>query len=316
MARARASLYRRYGEAAESIRFGGEKIDRLSVLGRLATEEDALARRALFESLAPVWRVVDGDGGDASPYRRLLRASAARWAEHGSPIEANAVALGIAEGSLEGMLHEILAAWRTVVGPGRIEPWDYWFAAGAAARRLGRLVPADRLQVVNDDYLAALGADPRDLGLTYDIRPRPGRPPVPVAFTLGMGAWAADQPPAGPWTPRPPWVFATYAEGGTGNMLELLHESGHALHMAAIRTRPAFLDFPEASAAYLEGTADVLGWDVDEPVWQRRWLGEARSHERRSSAGTARSCSISVGRSSRSNCTVTPSAARTTSGPR
>ncbi len=245
------------------------------MLGRLATEEDAQARRALFESLAPVWRVVDGDGGDASPYRRLLRASAARWAEHGSPIEANAVALGIAHGSLEGMLHEILAAWRTVVGPGRIEPWDYWFVAGAAARRLGPLVPADRLQVVNDEYLAAIGADPRELGLTYDIRPRPGRPPVPVAFTLGMGAWAADQPPIGPWTPRPPWVFATYAEGGTGNLLELLHESGHALHMAAIRTRPAFLDFPEASAAYLEGTADVLGWDVDEPAWQRRWLGEA-----------------------------------------
>ena len=136
-------------------------------------------------------------------------------------------------------------------------------------------MPADRLQVVNDDYLAAIGADPRELGITYDILPRPGRPPVPVAFTLGMGAWAADQPPAGPWTPRPPWVFATYAEGGLGNLLELLHESGHALHMAAIRTRPAFLDFPEASAAFLEGTADVLGWDVDEPAWQRRWLGEA-----------------------------------------
>jgi hypothetical protein len=273
--RARAALYRRYGEAAESILSRGEKIDRLTVLGRLATEEDAHARRTLFESLTPVWRVVDGDGGDASPYRRLLRASAARWAEHGSPIEANAVALGIPQGSLEGMLHEILAAWRTVIGPGRAEPWDYWFAAGAAARRLGPLVPADRLQVVNDDYLAAIGADPGELGITYDIRPRPGRPPVPVAFTLGMGAWAADQPAIGPWTPRPPWVFATYAEGGTGNLLELLHESGHALHMAAIRTRPAFLDFPEASAAYLEGTADVLGWDVDEPVWQDRWLGQA-----------------------------------------
>ena len=90
-----------------------------------------------------------------------------------------------------------------------------------------------------------------------------------------MGAREADQPPDGPWTPRPPWVFATYAEGGIGNLLELLHESGHAIHMAAIRTRPAYLDFPEASAAYLEGTADVLGWDVDELAWQQRWLGDA-----------------------------------------
>src|SRR6185312_15506657 len=85
-------------------------IDRLTVLGRLATEPDAQARRTLFESLAPVWRVVDGDGRDASPYRRLLRASAARWAEHGSPIEANAVALGLPAAALEGMLHEVLGA--------------------------------------------------------------------------------------------------------------------------------------------------------------------------------------------------------------
>lgn len=275
VARARAALYRRYGEAAETLRFGGETIDRPTALNRLAIEREAAARRALFESLAPVWRVVDGDGGDASPYRRLLRASAERWAEHGSPIEANAAALGLPTRSLEGMLHKILAAWRGVIGPGRIEPWDYRYVTGAAARRLDRLIPADRLLSVNDGYLAALGADPRVLGISYDVLPRSGRPPVPVAFTLGMGAWAADQPPGGPWTPRPPWVFATYAEGGVGNLLELLHESGHAIHMAAVRTRPAFLDFPEASAAYLEGTADVLGWDVDEPAWQRRWLGVA-----------------------------------------
>jgi hypothetical protein len=275
VARARTALYRRYGQAAESLRYAGKTIDRPTVLGRLATEDDPAARRTLFEALAPVWRVVDGDGDDGSPYRRLIRASAARWAEHGSPIEANAFALGLPAGALEGMLHEILAAWRSVVGPGRIEPWEHWYVVGAAARRLGHLVPANRLQALNDAYLASLGAHPRDLGISYDILPRTGRPPIPVAFTLGMGAWAADQPPAAPWTPRPPWVFATYAEGSLGNLLELLHESGHALHMAAIRTRPAYLDFPEASAAYLEGTADVLGWDVDEPAWQGRWLGEA-----------------------------------------
>ena len=62
----------------------------------------ASARRTLFEALAPVWRVVDGDGDEGSPYRRLLRASAARWAEHGSPIEANAVALGLPAGFARG----------------------------------------------------------------------------------------------------------------------------------------------------------------------------------------------------------------------
>ena len=275
IARARVRLYRRFGEASDSIRVGAETIDRLTAMGRLATEPDPKARRVIFEAMAPIWGAVDGDGGDGSPYRRLLRSSAAHWTAHGSPIEANAVALGMPPGSIEGTLQDLLAAWRGVMGPGRHEPWDYRFAVGAAERRLAPRIPQARLLEVNDAYLATLGADPRALGIEYDVLPRPGRPPIPVAFTLGMGAWAADQPVDGPWTPRPPWVLATYAEGGLGNLLELLHESGHALHMAAIRSRPAFLDFPEASAAFLEGTADVLGWDVDEPAWQRRWLGEA-----------------------------------------
>jgi hypothetical protein len=29
------------------------------------------------------------------------------------------------------------------------------------------------------------------------------------------------------------------------------------------------------SSGFLEATADVLGWDVDEPAWQRHWLGAA-----------------------------------------
>ena len=274
VARARAALIRRYGEAASAIRVGAETLHRLTVLARLATEPDPAKRRALFEALAPVWRTVDGDGRDASPYRRLLRSSAERWRIAGSPIEANAASVGLSPEAFEPLLHDILAAWRTVLGPGRIEPWDYRYAVGAASRRLDRLVTADRLLGLNRDYLRSLGADPDALGIRYDVLPRPGRPPIPVAFTLGMGGRAADQRgPAGPWTPRPPWVFATYETGGLGNLVELLHESGHAIHASAIRTRPAFLESTEADTAYLEGVADVLGWDATEPAWQRRWLG-------------------------------------------
>jgi hypothetical protein len=227
--------------------------------------------------MGPLWRTVDGDGVDArtSPYRRLLRSSAARWAVAGSPIEANAVALGIPAGGIERVLRTILAAWRSVLGPALVEPWDYRYVIGGASRRLDRLVPAGRLLELNRAYLETLGADPETLGIRYDVHPRPGRPPVPVAFTIGMGAMAADQPEDGPWTPRPPWVFATYAEGGLGNMVELLHESGHAIQGAAIRTRPAFLEWSIEGSAFLEGTADVLGWDGDEPSWQRHWLGES-----------------------------------------
>lgn len=273
--RARAALYRRYGAVSAAVPFGGSSLDRATILGRLATEPDADRRRALFTALEPVWVTVDGDGGANSPYRRLLRASADRWATHGSTVEANAVALGMPEHAIETTLRAILGAWREVAGPVRIEPWDYWFEVGAAARRLDGRVPADRLLAINARYLAALGADPARLGIGYDIHPRPGRPPIPVAFTLGMGAGKPAADPAGAWIPRPPWVFATYAEGGLGNLLELLHESGHAIHMAAIRTRPAYLDFPESSAGFLEGTADVLGWDASEPAWQGHWLGAA-----------------------------------------
>ena len=275
VATARATLYRRFGEAASSIHLDGVTVDRPTLLNRLATEPDAAARRRSFEALAPVWRVVDGDDDRASPYRRLLRSSSARWAAYGSPIEANAVALGMPPGSIEGDLLEIVAAWRAVVGPERLEPWDYRYAMGASSRRLEGVIPAGRLLDLNQRYLASLGADVEGLGIRYDVLPRPGRPPIPVAFTIAMGAWAADQPAGGRWTPRPPWVFATYAEGGLGNLAELLHETGHAIHCAAVRTRPAYLDWPSDDLAFLEGTADVLGWDADEPAWQRRWLGKA-----------------------------------------
>ncbi len=265
--RLRVATLRRYGAAAAAIRVGPESLDRLTVLARLATEPDAGARRALFEAMAPVWRTVDGDGRDASPYRVLLRSSAARWHEHGSPIEANARSLGMPAGSIEGTLRAVLAAWRAVIGPTTTEPWDYRFAAGAAQRRLDPVVPVDRMLDVNQRYLTSLGADPARLGISYDVVPRPGRPPIPVAFTIAMGVRAGR--------PRPPWVFATYAVGGLGNLLELLHETGHAVHDAAIRTRPAFLDWTSDETAFLEGTADVLGWDATEPDWQRHWLGDA-----------------------------------------
>jgi len=137
-------------------------------------------------------------------------------------------------------------------------------------------VPADRLVPLNRAYLTAVGADPDTLGIRYDVLPRPGRPVIPVAFTLGMGL-DRDGAAATGWRVRSPWVFATYSAGGIGNLQELLHESGHALAAAGLRTRPAYSDYPMASAAFLEATADILGWDVTEPVWQRRWLGEAAS---------------------------------------
>lgn len=275
-ARRRVALYRRYGRTATaSIRFGDETLDRLTVLGRLGTEPDPDARRALFLAMEPMWRAVDADGGDQSPFQRLVGPAARRWATDGSPIEANARSVGLAPGTLEGILRELLVAWRDTAGQRRLEPWDYWYEVGAAPRLLDRHISQAQLLEINRAYLRSLGADPDELGIAYDILPRSDRPPVPVAFSIEMGGWAAEQPTPDRWIPRPPWVFATYATGGLANLLELLHESGHALHAAATRTRPAFLGLPVEDTAYAEGMADLLGWDATEPSWQRRWLGEA-----------------------------------------
>ncbi|HEX7472330.1 MAG TPA: hypothetical protein VF323_04555 [Candidatus Limnocylindrales bacterium] len=272
VANLRRAVFRRYGRAAAAVRVGGATFDRLTVLERLAKLDDPADRRRHFEALAPVWRSIDGDGGRDSPYRRLVRSTADRWARRGSPIEASAGAVGLAPGTLEPMLWSILDAWRAVTGGGWVEPWDRAHADGAAARRLDGFIPLERLQPLNDAHLAALGADRARLGIGYDIVPRPGRPVIPVAFTIDRGVEADDRDG---WRARAPWVFATYGSGGLGNLVELLHESGHAVQAAAVRARPAFAGYPMASAGFLEAVADVLGWDADEPAWQRHHLGVA-----------------------------------------
>lgn len=270
----RRALYRRYGRVTSAIPFGGEILDRLTVFTRLAREPDPMVRRQLFAALQPVWRAVDGDGERRSPYRQLLAASARRWRESGSPIEAGAAELGFDPGSVERLLRDVLGGWRRLMPADPVEPWDYHYLCGAAARRLDPLIPLARMREINDAYVTSLGADVARLGIGYDIVDRPGRPVHPVPFAMARGPVAT---PRGPWRARPPWVFATYREGGLGQLNELLHETGHAIHFAAVACRPAYFDFPMAMGPFVEGAADLLGFDVDEPAWQAHWLGDAVS---------------------------------------
>ncbi len=279
-----------YGAIAGALAVDGETTTRPRILGRLATEADARTRRRLFLALQPLWRVVDGDGLDRSPYRALVRQSATRWAEGSSPIVANARSLAVSPAAIEDWATAALEAWREAVtnpaaraGEPPIEPWDWWWTAGAADRALGSALPLERVFTVNRAYHAALGADLDALRVRLDTTPRPDRPAVPVAFTTFGGR--PHRREDGTWSPGEPTVLASYVDGGLGELTELVHETGHAIHIAGIRTRPAFADWP-ASDALTEALAEVVSLDVAEPAWQARWLPGAPAL----SAGTSLRC--------------------------
>ena len=268
-----------YGAVAGALAAGGRTLTRPQVLARLAKEDEPAARRRLFGALEPLWRTVDGDGGDRSPYRAFLRGSAARWAAGQSPIDANAAALGVTAADIEGWVTATLEGWRdAVTAPARargeplLEPWDWWWRAGEADRLLRGSLPLDRLFTVNAAVHRGLGADLERLAVRLDTTPRPLRPPLPVAFTT-FGA-RPHRRPDGSWSPGLPTVLASYTDGGLGELTELVHETGHAIHIAAIRTRPAFADWPD-SDALTEAIAELVSLDVAEPAFARRWLPEA-----------------------------------------
>jgi len=265
-----ARIYACYGYAAEHVRYRNATLDRLTVLGRLPGTASAAERERLFRALEPVFRTIAGDGGAESPYRHLVRLSAERWRAEGSPVAGRARRVGVEPERMEGWLVSILERWRDVTPDSLIEPWDYDYLAGHADRVLSPLVAARGLTTLNAGYYQALGADIDALGVHLDVEPRVGK--TPVAFTdFGRRARLEN----GRWVGGSEWIFATYrTSAGLGMLAELLHETGHAVHIAAIRTRPAFLDWPD-NDAFTEGLADFVSLEVYEPAWQQRWLGDS-----------------------------------------
>jgi hypothetical protein len=265
-----------YAAAATALPFDGAVLSRRQVLMRLASEPGPERRRDLFVALEPLWRAVDGDGGPGSPYRELIERSAERWRTGASPVAANARALGVAADDIEAWAVETLAAWRrAVVAPalaaGRlpIEPWDWWWIAGEAHRGLSPSIPPGVGLEITRAVYASLGADPDALGIRFDLAPHAGRAPVPVAFATFDGR--PHRRPDGSWSTGHPTILATCTEGGLDELTELVHETGHAIHIAGIRTRPAFADWPDSNAL-TEALAELVALDLVEPAWQRRWL--------------------------------------------
>jgi hypothetical protein len=265
----RKRLYACYGWAQSHVVVEGDTLDRLTVLGALGRTDDPARRRQLFLALDPVWRSMNTDNRPASPYRQLITMEAKERRGNQLLEVEQARASGVSPDSLESWLLRMLATWRAGNTDSLIEPWDWYYVTGRATRALSPRISRERLIAINAEVYRSLGADVRALRVQYDLAPREGK--TPVAYTT-FGA--RSRLINGSWRPGEPWVFATYRTGGLDNLNELLHETGHAVHIAAIRTRPAFSDWPD-SDPFTEAVADFIALDVYEPVWQQHWLGDS-----------------------------------------
>src|SRR5207253_483515 len=105
----------------------------------------------------PRRRAPDGRGGDALVRLRTECFSAQRWQQRGSPVVTSANALGVRADDVERWLVRALERWRDASGGAAarsIEPWDWWYEAGAASRRLSSRIPLDRLASLNEEVYA------------------------------------------------------------------------------------------------------------------------------------------------------------------
>lgn len=264
------SVLAAYGSAAGRIVVDGDTLNRLGILGLLGRTDDPARRQRLFRALEPVWRSVNEDNRTTSSYRRMLALRRARWGDTASPIERKGPAFGLAPQELERWLIGALERWRAAVPDTLLEPWDWYYFTGEASRRLSpRLPDIHDLRPINDAYYHGLGADPVRLGLRYDLEPRPGKYPVAYCDFGSRPRWVS-----GRLVPGEPWIFTSYLTGGLDNLAELLHETGHGVHIAAIRTRPAFTDWPD-NDTFTEALADLPAMELYEPTWQFRFLGDS-----------------------------------------
>jgi hypothetical protein len=256
-----------FREIGNNMTFEGGTIDRGSALHLLHDLEEPRRRKAVFDAFLPLWAALNGNNEPDSPYRRTIRMAAEDAKANGSYVDQAAAAIGVTNADVERWLIEMLDAWRVANGPQKIEPWDFRYSIGEANRELAEAVPTATLVPINQRFYEDLGADLEQLGVVYDLAPRADKSPFAYCDFLVRGRYEAD----GSWRPTRARVVGTYPYGGLFSLNELVHENGHAVHISAIRQRPAFTDWPDT--LFTEAFADVPSWSVYEPEWQRKYLG-------------------------------------------
>lgn len=262
------ALQQCFVEYGNHLHLGSQEIDRGTALQRLHVERDPAQRRALFEAFTPLWSSIHTTGNTASPYRRLVKFAALKAKTAGQPIELAAKALGIPSAELESWLVRLLEAWRTTLPNEPVEPWDYRFANSSANRLLDAAAPADQLLPVTKRYFAALGADLDTLEVKFELEPAADKSPLAYTDFRRSGGETTQG-----WQRPAAVVVGHYPEGGLFSLNELVHESGHAVHVSAIHTDAAHQDWPDT--LFVEAFADVPSWSTYEPSWQQHYLGRS-----------------------------------------
>jgi hypothetical protein len=264
----RDDMYACFDSLGNHLLFEGKVVSRDSAITLLGQIEEPARRKALFLAFAPLWEAVNGKDEPGSPYRRMIRTAAADAAAHGSGIEAAGRDLGLMPAQIEEWLTRILETWREVTPDSPVEPWDYRYVAGEGDRELTAAISAASLLPVTKRYFHDLGADLDGLGIIYDLESRAGKAPVTYANYVTMGRVVN-----GHWRPTLARVSASYSDSGLYVLNMLTHESGHTVHYAAIRNRPAFMDIGDD--LFCESFADVTSWNVYDPAWQQKYLGHS-----------------------------------------
>ena len=104
---------------------------------------------------------------------------------------------------------QVLAAWRDASPADPIEPWDFRYVNGAANRELQARIPAAALLPVNQRFYRDLGADLTQLGVVFDLEPRPDKSPLAYSDFLVRGRMVQTQ-----WHRPIARVLGTYPAGG------------------------------------------------------------------------------------------------------
>jgi hypothetical protein len=262
------ALYSCFDEIGNNLQFEGSRLTRVGAFGFLATLDDPARRKVLFLAFLPLWRSINGQNESDSPYRRRIRAVAADATRRDSGIAAAARTLGIQPADVKRWLEQILDSWRQASGDQPIEPWDYYYINGEAERILAASIPRDSLLPITEHYYRDLGADLKQLGVLYDLDPRPGKAPLAYCDFVTLGRQVNRV-----WRPSVQRISANYASGGLSLLNEFVHENGHAVHGAAVRNRPAFMDLGDS--LFVEAFADVTSWDTYDRSWQQKYLGRS-----------------------------------------